>query len=251
MDYMAEIATAALPYLVSDPVVNPVVESTAEEIEAALKTEMGWSRFLDIWRDGTSQGRCELLTDLLYRRPSIAVTLVRTLLGGRYPVLLEQLAGQIRRATPDAALDHYRTLAYEDLLHTLLLSPDKVLMLSEILSVPVPFTTAEHVLWSAAHNANATDSSKLQFLMSRLSHLKERLEVVSHSIERCPDPAVRRGYSNYRKAVDREVEQTEQSMRRLEQLLAGLRPVAVPAKVIRGNRSAFRLVRRRRSPSVC
>ncbi|MBS1874694.1 MAG: hypothetical protein JSU00_15875 [Acidobacteria bacterium] len=244
MDYMTEIAAAALPHLLSDPVVSPVVESTTEEIEAALKTEMGWSRFLDIWRDGATQARCDLLTDLLYRRPSIAVTLVRTLLGGEYPSLLIQLARRIRAAAPDAALDLYRNLPDEDLLHTLLLSPERVLMLSEILSVPVPFVTAEHVLWSAAQNANSTDSTKLQFLMSRLSHLKERLEVVGLSIERCADPAVRRGYTAYRNAVDREVEQTEASMRRLEQLLAGLR--AAPSKPARAKRSAFRVVCRPR-----
>ncbi len=250
MDYMTEIAATAMPYLMGDPVVSPVVESTTEEIEAALKIEMGWSRFLDIWRDGTAQARCELLTDLLYRRPTIAATLVRTLPGGQYPSLLERLAKEIRNSAPHAGLDLYRDLPEEDLLQMLLLSPERVLMLSEILAVPVPLGTAEHVLWSAAHNATQSDSLKLPYLMSRLSRLRERLELVARTIERCKDPAVRRGYTNYRTTVDSEVAQTEESMRRLEQLLASLRTNTGKPK--RTKRSAFQVkCRQRTSAASC
>ena len=248
MDYMTEIAAAAMPYLTGDPVVSPVVESTTEEIEAALKIEMGWSRFLDIWRDGTAQARCELLTDLLYRRPTIAATLVRTLPDGHYPYLLEQLAKEIRNSAPHASLEPYKDLTEEDLLQDLLLSPERVLMLSEILSVPVPLGTAEHVLWSAARNATSSDSPKLPYLMSRLARLRERLELVARTIERCKDPAVRRGYPNYRSTVESEVAQTEESMRRLEKLLASLR--ASPGKPKRTRRSAFQVKCRQRSSAA-
>jgi hypothetical protein len=74
------------------------------------------------------------------------------------------------------------------------------------------------------------------------------LELVARTIERCSDPAVRRGYPNYRTTVDSEMAHTEESIRRLEQLLAGLR--SSTGKPKRTKRSAFQVKCRRRTSAA-
>src|ERR1035441_7841108 len=114
MDYMTEIAVAALPFLCGDSAVRPDVDQLTEEVESALKTEMGWSRFLDIWRDGNQEARRDLLADLLYRRPQIALKLVRSCLQGQYPRLLTQLAWRIRNSEGDSAAGWYRNVSEDE-----------------------------------------------------------------------------------------------------------------------------------------
>src|SRR3974390_948984 len=174
MDYMTEIAAAVLPVLSGEKVSRPggdrrtgrgqrqvaepgnlrggapVYQELTGEVEAALKAEMGWSGFLDIWRDGSAEARCGLLVALLYRRPDIALRLVRKLLGNHFPDLLNQLATRIRSAKSDSLVGLYRSLPDDDLLAMLMVSPERVLMLAEFFSIPIPISTAEHVLWAAA-----------------------------------------------------------------------------------------------------
>jgi hypothetical protein len=239
MDYMTEIAATALPSLCVDPAERPDGEKLTQEVESALKAEMGWSRFLDIWRDGSPDARRDLLVDLLYRRPEIALTLVRRLLDNHYPGLLNQLAQRIRRAGPDSAVGLYRNLPEDELLPALLVSPERVLMLAEFFSIPVPLSTAEHVLWGAAQNVGESDTGRLNYLMSRLARLKEQLELVGRAVEHSNDKALLSERAGYRNAVDREVERTEASIRKLEELLATLRGTAPKPK--RARRAGFLL----------
>jgi hypothetical protein len=239
MDYMTEIAEAALGPLCCDAALRPDSDMLTEHVESALKIEMGWSRFLDIWRDGSPDARRDLLADLLYRRPDIALLLVRTVLDNRYPNLLIQLARRISNSGPDSAVGVYRNLPEDELMTTLLSSPERVLMLAEFFSIPVPLSTAEHVLWCAAQNAGESDTSRLTYLMSRLARLKEQLELVGHTVEHSTDKTPLSERAGYRSAVDREVERTEASIERLEQLLACLRGNA--PKPRRARRAGFML----------
>ena len=266
---MTEIAAAVLPALSGEKVLrsggdrrtgrgqrpaaepeNPrgcvhVYQELTGEVEAALKAEMGWSRFLDIWRDGSAEARCGLLVDLLYRRPDIALRLVRKLLGNHFPDLLNQLAAHIREAKPDSVVGLYRSLPDDDLLAMLMVSPERVLMLAEFFSIPIPISTAEHVLWAAAQNAGQSDTARLNYLMTRLARLKQELELIGHTVEHSKDAAMLSKRAGFRSAVDREVERTEASIRRLEQLLAGMRG-NVP-KPVRAQRSRFVVGCRRRA----
>lgn len=222
MDYMTEIAGAALPILSADPPLGPELERVCEQVEAALKNELGWSRFLDVWRDGSPREKSEMLADLLYRKPQIGLLLVNKLLDRHFPAFLQRLVERIRQSEPSPALALYRHLADDELLPALLLSPERVLTLAELFELPVPLRTAEHALWSAAQNVNESDTTRLRYLISRLARLKEQLKNVASVVDRTPDAALtNRGA--YRSAVDREVERTEASMRHLEQLLAGMR----------------------------
>lgn len=235
MDYMTEIAEAALGSLSCDAALRPDSDMLTEHVESALKIEMGWSRFLDIWRDGSLDARRDLLVDLLYRRPDIALLLVRTVLDNRYPNLLMQLARRIGNSGPDSAVGLYRNLPEDELMPTLLASPERVLMLAEFFSIPVPLSTAEHVLWCAAQNAGESDTARLKYLMSRLARLREQLELVGHTVEHSGDKLPDR--AGYRSAVEREVERTEASIERLEQLLTCLRGSAPKPK--RARRAGF------------
>ena len=195
-----------------------------EHVESALKIEMGWSRFLDIWRDGSREARRDLLVDLLYRRPDIAALLVRTVLNNRYPALLIQLSARIWNSGPDSAVGLYRDLPEAELMPTLLASPERVLMLAEFFSIPVPLSTAEHVLWCAAQNAGESDTAQVKLPDVPLGAFEGTIGnggTQSSSIPptRFSYPIVR----GYRNVVDREVERTEASIERLEQLLACLR----------------------------
>jgi hypothetical protein len=243
MDYMTEIAAAVLPALSGEKALRPdsprrtrgrkqaanapgyarISQELTGEVEAALKAELGWSRFLDIWRDGTSEARCGLLVDLLYRRPDIALMLVRKLRGNQFPELLNQIARRIRTCGPDSAVGLYRSIPDDKLLATLMVSPERVLMLAEFFAIPVPISTAEHVLWAAAQNAGESDTARLHYLMTRLARLKQELELIGQTVEHSTDAAMLSQRAGYRNAVDREVERTEASIRRLEQLLAGMR----------------------------
>lgn len=210
MDYMSEIASAAVPVLCGNPTIRPDIDSVTAEVESALKNEMGWSRFLDIWRDGSADARQELLVSLLYRRPRIALKLVSTLPGSRFPGLLRQIARRIRNAKGNSQISQYRNLSENELLSVLLVSPQRVLALAEFFAIPIPLSTAEHVLWAAAQKASDTDLYGLRALMTRLARLKQQLESVGSSLDR-------EGSSS---AVEAELRLTEASMRRLEQLLA-------------------------------
>ncbi len=247
MDYMTEIAEAAIGTLNCDAVLRPDSEMLTEHVESALKIEMGWSRFLDIWRDGSPEARRDLLVDLLYRRPDIAVLLVRTVLENRYPTLLVQLAARICNSGPDSAVGLYRNLPEEELMPTLLASPERVLMLAEFFSIPVPLSTAEHALWCAAQNAGESDTARLNYLMSRLARLKEQLETVGHTVEHSTEKVHLVDRTRYRNVVDQEVERTAASIERLEQLLACMRGNTPKPK--RARRAGFSLPCRPRRAS--
>jgi hypothetical protein len=229
MDYMTEIAAAALQFLCGDSALQAEAGPLTEEVETALKSEMGWSRFLDIWRDGSDEARRDLLADLLYRRPRIALNLVRDGLDGHYPALLLQLATQIRNSKADRGACSSK--CDDELLASLLLSPETVLMLAELFEIPLPLSTAERALWSAAQDPRDLDDAKLTYLLTRLARLKEQLQVVGRTVELSTDAAMLANRSGFRNAVDREVEHTEASIRRLEQLLALVRGAgAAPVK---------------------
>ncbi len=233
VDYMTEIATAALPLLSGAGRTTrsrgrgrecmPEAQRLTDEVESALKSELGWSRFLDIWRDGAPAERRELLVDLLYCRPQIAVELVRTLLRNRYPDFLKQLAQRIRGHEASSNVMVYRQLPEPELLPALLGSPERVLSLAEFFSMPIPLSTAEHVLWSAAQKASSADRDRLTRLMARLMQLKQQLDNLSVVVAGSLD-----GNTGHRSAVQREMERTEDSMRRLEKLLTELRDSAPP-----------------------
>jgi len=70
--------------------------------------------------------------------------------------------------------------------------------------------------------------------------------MVGHTVEHSTDAAMLADRAGYRKAVDREVERTEASIHRLEQLLAGLR--AAP-KAKRSRRATFAMPCRPRRES--
>lgn len=238
MDYMTEIAATALPILCGESALHPESGRLTEEVESAIKSEMGWSRFLDIWRDGTEEARRELLADLLYRRPRIALSLVRAGLGGRYPALLAQLAGRIRSSKPETCAGRAAAGCDDELLASLLISPETVLMLAEFFEIPLPLRTAERALWSAAQDATDLDDAKLNYLLTRLARLKEQLEMVARTLEHSTDATMLANRARLRNAVDREVERTEASIRRLEQLLSMVR-AGSKAAVKRACRAGF------------